>query len=90
MTGAEDTAPVVHAVRVSRGVAGMVSATADVQYRGEGVRQFTFAGSVYGGPVAYTFPRGDGAGTVSGFVADPGRFGAFGTDPERWVREFYA
>ena len=90
MSAEEFPAPVVHAVEVIRGIAGTVSALARVEYPGEETRAYVFAGSVYGGPVAYTFPRADGAGTVSGFVSDPGRFGEFGTGPEAWVRRFYA
>lgn len=91
MVETENGAPIVHAVRVSYGAAGMVSATADVQYPGEETKPCTFAGMVYGGPVAYTFPSAVPAvGTVSGFVAQPERFGVFGDGPEEWVRRFYA
>lgn len=66
----------IDSVKVTRGIAGQVSADVD--------GQTTFVGSVYGGPVVMVWPN------LQTFVADPGRFGDFGANPEAWVRRFYA
>lgn len=81
--------PTVDSVKVERGAAGALQVLGSVTYPDEAPRRFVFAGNVYGGPVAYTFTLADGR-HVSGFVAEPSRFGTFHDDPERWARRFHA
>lgn len=84
-------APEIVALKVSRGVAGAVAVAVTVRYPGEAPMYASFAGSHFGAPVAYTFvSRAPGDALVSGIVAGSERFGDFGSDPEGWVRRFYA
>lgn len=85
----ENNAPTVTDVKRHAGIAGSLSASAVVTYPGEAPRRVSFAGSVYGGPVAYTFETAE-HGNVSGFVAAPDRFGDFAADPVEWVKRFHA
>lgn len=75
----------VENVKRHPGIAGQFAVSCDVTYEAERSRHHVFVGSVYGGPVAYTFETTTGDHT-SGFVAAPERFGEFGTE---WVTRFF-
>lgn len=75
----------VENIKETAGIAGQLSVSAVVTYEGEAPRVAAFTGSVYGGPVAYTFELSDGR-MISGFVSMADRFGDFGTE---WVRRFF-
>lgn len=70
------TTPVKH-----KGIAGQFAVTTTVTYDDESPVKYEFVGSTYGGPVVMVSPNG-----MQVFVADPGRFGAFGVE---WVRRFF-
>lgn len=74
-----DASPIIHRVKRHAGIAGQFSVTATVEYPDEPVRDVTFVGSVYGGPVVM---QSDGREM---FVTAPDRFGVFGTE---WARRF--
>lgn len=88
----EDRTPVLESLKVEKGAAGQVASVGTVKYPGETAKAFSFGGNVYGGPVAYTFQsEAPGAGGwMSGFVADPDRFGVFHEDPLEWTRRYFA
>jgi hypothetical protein len=72
----------IYSIRRHDGIAGQFSITARVGYGDEEMRDVTFVGSTYGGPI--TMLSGHGIQTR---VVDPERFGEFG---EAWVRRFFA
>jgi hypothetical protein len=77
------TAPVVHKVTRSAGIAGQYSMTASIEYPGEPFNVVTFVGSVFGGPIVMVTAAGETF--VSQAVTD--RLGSKLT--EAWVRAFF-